>query len=757
MRKLQAGATRRQRCGLLAGLLALLISGACEGNAPAEIPRLERVVLISIDTLRADRVGVYGAERAHTPTLDALAEGGVRFETVLSPAPLTLPSHTTLLTGLDPPQHGVRHNGIFRLDSELETLATRLREQGFATAAFVGAVVLGHRYGLARGFDHYDDRVEYERSARGLRGYAERPADAVMDAVLAWLQDAPARFFLWVHFYDPHSEYDPPPGFAAAFPGDPHAGEVAFVDRQIGRLLEALDARYAGTETLIAVTSDHGESFGEHGESTHSHFLYDSTQRIPLILQGPGVPAGRVVSGLTSLRDVAPTLLELAGVPPLPGTGDRSLLGRIEGRDAESEPAYLETLAPQFDWNLSPLLGLRGEDWKYVRAPRPELYDLREDPGETRNLAGEQPERVRELDALLGARLADARPARPNLDLDEEEQERLQALGYVAAPWQAQPGALRPGEVGGRDPKDGIVMIRAVNEADRLLAAGEAEAAMQLLEEFAEEQSVALLNIRATAALAVGDLELAERSLRAGIELAPVHMAAHSRLAQLLLASERADEARAVYEGMLRIDPAQRVAHTGLGALAEAQGDLAGAERWYLRAYELSAPEAGWRLAALWLEAGRLAEADALLADLDEGELEREAVALRLAIAERSVERWASARERLERGLSNHPDSGELRLELARVLLAQDEEEAAREQLEGALQVAEQLQRETPSGQNAVAALLRARALLWLGRREEARSALRASLAGLDTLPPTHRQAARALAAELEVSVGETG
>jgi tetratricopeptide (TPR) repeat protein len=703
-------------------------------------------------------VGAYGAETAHTPTLDALAEVGVRFETAISPAPLTLPSHTTLLTGLDPPEHGVRHNGIYRLEEGVETLATRLRQQGFATAAFVGAIVLGSRYGLSRGFDHYDDSVVIERSARGLRGFAERPANAVIDAALAWLANAPDRFFLFVHLYDPHAEYQPPPGFAAAFPGNPYAGEIAFVDQQIGRLIEALDTLDAGSRTLIVVTADHGDSLGEHGEATHSHFVYDSTQRVPLLMRGAGLPAGRVVPGVVALRDVAPTVLDLLGLDPLPGTEERSVLRRIHKQRPESGIAYLETLSTQFDWDMSPLLGLRGEDWKYVRAPAAELYDLRGDPGETRNLAQERPERVRELDAMLERRLEGARSPLPNMKPEEAERARLEALGYVAAVWQPDRWqAHPPGRVGGRDPKDGIAAVRTVNDADKLHVEGRSHEALELLLDLENEQSAIYYIMLSSVALGLGDALLAEESARAAVAVAPLLLAGHGRLGNALLMQARTAEARAVFEGMLSLDAAAPAALTSLGMIAEWQGQAEEAARWYERAVEASSIEAPWRLAAVYLERGQLAEADAVIARADPESFESATAVLRVALAEAAAGRSEAARKRLAQGVRAHPDAGELRLAYARILHEAQEAEPARQQLEAVLTLSEKAASEASgAGELASAEFLRARALAWLGRSKEAGATLRLLLAAPDALSGQEREAARTLARELRVEVPDS-
>ena len=340
--------------------------------------------------------------------MDTLAAAGVRFQHVISPVPLTLPSHATLLTGLDPPHHGVRHNSIHRLPDGIPTLAEGMRHAGYATAAVVGALVLDRRFGLDRGFDHYDDAMGGRRS--GVVGFAERRAGAVVDAAIDWIGEAPDRFFLWVHLYDPHTAYDPPRGFASAFGTRPYDGEIAYADAEIGRLLAAVRERRGSDGLLVALTSDHGESLGAHGELTHGYSLYDATQRVPLILAGPEIPAGTVVSEVVRLKDVAPTLLAAVGAPALMGATGIDLLPHFAApRSARWSPqiAYVETLATQLDFRWSPLKGLRTDRYKYVRAPRPELYDLHTDPNEMSNIASEEPERVdalaRELEKLSGA------------------------------------------------------------------------------------------------------------------------------------------------------------------------------------------------------------------------------------------------------------------------------------------------------------------------------------------------------------------
>jgi len=518
--------------------LAIAACTACGGRR-VETPAPERILLVSIDTLRADHIGCYGAERVATRTLDTLAAAGVRFEAAVSPAPLTLPAHASLLTALDPPGHGVRHNGIFRLPDAIPTLAERMREAGYGTGAAVGSQVLDRRHGLDRGFDVYDDQLT-DRIAGG-SGWPERRADRVVDAALAMLDRLGPRFFLWVHFYDPHMAYDPPAGFASAFSSRRYDGEIAFTDFQLGRLLGALRERWGETGLLVVVTSDHGESFGEHGDLTHSYLLYETTQHIPLLFAGPGIPAGRTVAAPVGLVDVAPTLLALARAKPLPDTAGRDLSALFTGESGAPANAYFETLAPQLDFGWSPLLGLRAGSLKYIRAPRPELYDLAADPGETRSLAAERPELVASMEAALEARLH-ASPARAAtaLAVAPAEREALAALGYLAPTGSSTGIAL--GQVGGPDPKDHLAVIFEVQLAQVSMAEGKPGEALARLRALGDA-GPAVAGLRAAAAVNAGEPVAAERDARAALQALPGRTDLRSVLALALDAQGRGDEA----------------------------------------------------------------------------------------------------------------------------------------------------------------------------------------------------------------------
>ena len=404
-------------------------------SAPIEIVRTpdQNVLLITIDTLRADALRSYGGA-AETPNLDALAADGLRFEFAHAHAVLTLPSHVSILSGEYPFQHGVRENSGFRVSEGTVTAATLLKQQGFSTAAFIAGYPLDGQFGLGPGFDLYDDRLNdvAETSEFVL---AERPADAVVKNVLAWLEPQKTRWFAWVHVFDPHAPYAPPEPYASRYASNTYAGEVAFVDAALGPLLDR--ARADTTRpTLVIVTGDHGEGLGDHGEETHGVFAYEATLRVPLIVAQVGGPAAaqagsrraQVVATPAQHVDILPTILDGLGLTPPSSLAGRSLLKPVP--DANARASYFEALSPSLNRGWAPLHGvLVGRD-KYIRLPLEELYDLGPDPAEAQNLALAQTDRRRSLDARLTA----FGPIEPGARREEnaETAARLRALGYVS-------------------------------------------------------------------------------------------------------------------------------------------------------------------------------------------------------------------------------------------------------------------------------------------------------------------------------------
>lgn len=398
------------------------------------------VLLVTIDTLRADRVGAYGGTAGLTPTLDRLARDGLRFDAARTHVPLTLPAHASLMTGRIPPAHGVRDNGTYRLDPKHGTMATAFRQAGYRTAAFVGAFVLDARFGLAQGFDVYDDHYG-ERSSAGRADVVERPADKVIAPATAWIQAAAQPWFAWVHLYDPHEPYAPPEPFASRYPRTPYDGEVAYTDAALGRMLESLDKSGRLDRTLVVVTADHGEGLGDHGERTHGLFAYESTLRVPLIAWDRRGTLRGADHKAVGLADLAPMILKLVGLPPL--RADRPT----------GSPTYFEALNATLTRNWAPLTGIVHDGLKLIDLPVPELYDLRADPDERQNLYAKRPDAARRLERMLDDTRGVA--TQPGAAVDTETAARLRSLGYVVS----QPSTRRRRFGADDDPKNRLKFV----------------------------------------------------------------------------------------------------------------------------------------------------------------------------------------------------------------------------------------------------------------------------------------------------------
>jgi arylsulfatase A-like enzyme/Flp pilus assembly protein TadD len=561
------------------------LAGGCRGRGEARNPNL---ILVTLDTVRADHLGCYGDRRAVTPWLDRLAAEGIRFAHASSPVPLTLPAHTSLLSGLLPPSHGLRNNGLGALPAGTGTLASLLASQGYRTGAFVGAFVLDRRFGLNQGFEVYDDEIPRDPRA-GVSLEAERPGRDVVDRALAWLGKEDARpFFVWVHLYDAHAPYMPPAAWAARHPGRPYDGEVSEVDEQVGRILEDLERRGLTGRTVVAVAADHGESLGEHGELTHGLLLYEPTLHVPLLVRAPGRLKPRVVETPVSLVDLAPTLAGLLGKSLAPPTG-RPLDGRdlsgdlLEGSEPAAGEVYAESQYPAiFGW--SPLAALRRRDIKYISAPSPELYDLRQDPGETTNLMLQVPARTAEPARGFASRLAEIeagavaspRPAAA----DAETRSKLASLGYVAgAPVRPAAGAAR-GTRGFRetslDPKTMVALFQRFEQANASLQDGKLDAALGELEALvaADPANPVFRGKLAAAWRDRGEMAKAVPLYRQAAEAAPEDPEAWYNLAAALQEAGRLDEARGAIESALRLDGTRPEAHNTLGIVELGEGRL---------------------------------------------------------------------------------------------------------------------------------------------------------------------------------------
>ena len=440
------------------------------------------VILITLDTVRADRMGFLGSKNGLTPNLDALALQSVVFEHAYSQAPITPVSHATILTGTFPQYHGIRNFGD-RLPPSVPFLPEILHAQGYHTGAFVGSIILDPKNGFASGFDHGFDvyNAGFHRQKTGERREAsmQRRGDVTLGHVLEWLgQQQGKPFFLWFHLWDAHDPYNPPEPFRSRFPGAPYNGSIAYVDATVGKLLDYLRKQGLYDNALIAVAADHGESLGDHGELTHSIFLYDATIHVPLLLKLPGKRfVGQRVNAAASLVDLAPTLLEALGQTPSPAMQGRSLLPLIGNPHPENRPSFATGDHSERSFGWSALVSLRTGNQLYVRAPSPELYDLASDPGAKSNVySGKRSTAVRlaiQLDNFV-KRISTGAPQALQDGLDENSREKLSALGYVAS-------AAKTGPPTGIDPKDRIDVANDMHDASLAIEEGKEATVIPLL------------------------------------------------------------------------------------------------------------------------------------------------------------------------------------------------------------------------------------------------------------------------------------
>jgi arylsulfatase A-like enzyme/Tfp pilus assembly protein PilF len=597
---------------------AALLAGGAACRARSAGPN---VLLITLDTTRADHLGCYGDAAARTPRIDALAAEGVRFARVYCPAPLTLPSHTTIMTGLFPATHGVRNNG-HDLGPKWRTLAGILKGHGYATAAFVSSFSVDSRFGLGRGFDVYDDTFQPQAPLKGAN--AERRAEETFARFARWLEKAPAgRFFAWVHYYDPHQPYDPPSPYKEQSQGRPYDGEIAYMDHYVGRVLDALRDKGLLDKTLVVVAGDHGEGFGDKVETGHGIFLYEETIRVPLIVRDPAAfPRPRVVEDEVRLADVAPTVLEALGLGgEAAGLEGESLVPRARGKARGDLPSLVESLYPRENFGWSELVGLVSGPWKYIQAPRPELYDLAHDPSEKTDLAAASPAKAEELRKALEQALLrlSAPPGGPG-PTRTDDRERLRSLGYVSfAP-------AKPGAGAAPDPKDKIGLLKLIQEAQAHEYAGrfaEAERVYaQVVAEIPDSPEsyvdLALVQARQNA------FDRAVASLIRGLDRLPGSETLLVRLGHTYLVSGKVREALETMDKVLAANPQNVDALTVGAGILDATGRKAEARTYYERALAVEPESRHLRMsyAANLASTGSLKEAivvyEGLIADFPE-------------------------------------------------------------------------------------------------------------------------------------------
>jgi arylsulfatase A-like enzyme/Flp pilus assembly protein TadD len=602
---------------------------ACRQATPAPSTP-PNILLITIDTLRADRVG-----RGLMPAVDGLAAKGVRFTHARSTVPLTLPSHTSIMTGTLPPANGVRLNGV--VASGTPRIARVLHDGGYQTGAFIGAYVLDRRFGLADGFDVYDDRVQRDPSG-SQQLEAQRRGDAVVDVALRWLSSSatasPKPFFAWVHLYDPHAPYDPPPEYLEKAGRNAYDGEVAFADAQVGRLLDWLASSGHAGNTVVAIAGDHGEGLGEHGELTHGMLAYDSTLRVPLVIAVPGRLAASDDRPV-SLVELAGTLVRLAGRPLPTGMHAGTLLSLSRTDEAYAETQYPKTAG----WHT--LAALADDRWKLIQSSETELYDIAQDPGERTNLAdakGSVADAIRQrIATLASARAADASNAVP-----ADAADRLRALGYVSGS-----SASAPDAESAPNPADHIAAWNTFEKGLSRLAGGDARGALPDLAGLARAfpdapvfqatyaralkdtgrtrdavevyrravarwpRDASLYHDLAVAAEAAGMPAESARAEQAALALEPSNPAAANGLGLLQIRASKPDDAIRSFEQAVKGDPTNATYWTNLGNARRDTGNALGAEEAYKKALDADprSPDAANGLGVLLVQAHRAAEA----------------------------------------------------------------------------------------------------------------------------------------------------
>lgn len=585
----------RFRILLVAVIASLLVTGCSRSaektdanNTPASIGGAGlNVLLISVDTTRADHLGCYGHPARHTPNIDRVAAEGTRFAQCVASTPVTLPSHATMLTGSYPFVHGVRDNGTFRLESANATVAEIFHAAGYVTHAEVASTVMDGKYGLDQGFDTYADvqpqapPVLDEKSDAKLPliEYMERKADDITRSGIAFLEQNKDRpFFLFLHYYDPHRAYTAPEQFLRRY-ANGYLAEIAFFDEQFGLLMESLRKNGLAERTLVALTSDHGEGLGQHGEATHTFFVYDTTQMVPLILWCPEhVPAGCVVPSQVRLIDIAPTLVSFARLGPTPQMQGRDLLPLVADPKKEVQWAcYGDTLCPALSFGYAPLRFLRVGGWKYIHAPRPELYHVAADPHELSDLAAKEPARVQAMREELRSIIEHSPPPPAgrvsHMAADPAEMEKLRALGYVGAGASegrqeelAEGSELDHFEPQGANPRDRMESIELLCEGIGALYGGnfvEAEGIFRRLLAL-EPDNARVLRDLGDALVGQEKLDDALEAYQASLEGSPDDDQTLARVARLQAVRGEFEEAESYYRRVIGSTPDQYKPHLGL-------------------------------------------------------------------------------------------------------------------------------------------------------------------------------------------------
>ncbi len=591
---------------LSAAISALLLVSGCGGGETsplADKPERINVLLVTIDTLRADYLGCSGNEDVSTPQIDRLAAEGVRFAFCVAHNPITLPSHINILTGTDARIHGVHDNHGFRLGPEAITLAETLKTGGYQTAAFIGAFVLDRQFGLEQGFDLYDDNLE--TGSQVLLLGQERRAEAVVTPAIEWIAGHVQRpWFVWVHLYDPHAPYTPPAPFDEEFASNPYAGEISYTDAALGKLLDYLRSINLLDNTLLVLTGDHGEGLGDHGELTHGVFAYNTTIQVPLIIRAPWLARpGMEIERRVRHIDLLPTIVESVG-GQMPGAAQgESLLPLLRGNEELPVPdSYFEALSSSFARGWAPLRGIYSGEWKYIELPLPELYDMEADPDETRNLLQNRAGTSQRLRTTLQGMTEDTETAvDAHVREDEETRRRLMALGYLSGSPQSLKNEYGPDD----DPKNLIEVDARIERAAAAATSGDLDRSVEIFEELVAEQPEMAISYQLLANLLVElnredeAISYLERAADKGLG----GEAVLNQLARMLLHAGESDRAVPMLEELINRNPDDLDSANALASWYAREGNAAKAEYLYVRiiergpAYTNARSGYGWMLA----------------------------------------------------------------------------------------------------------------------------------------------------------------
>ncbi len=698
----------------LAILLTLLLLPACgapEGDEQKPTPESiaaetaltvtggPSVLLVTVDTLRADRLSCYGFTGGSTRYIDELAAGGALFEDVVTPVPITLPSHAAILTGLYPATLGVHNNGTYRLGQQAVTLAELFGEAGYRTGAFVSAYVLDSVFGLDQGFDVYNDKMPERRGTV----LTERRADLVVSAAVKWLaQKSPQPFFAWVHIWDPHFPYTPPEPMKSNYPDDPYFGEVAFVDSQLGLLFKSLEALgFKGENLLVAVTADHGEGLGEHDETSHGVFIYDSTVQVPLLMRmGGRIDAGQRIPHMVRTLDIAPTLLDLVGLNVPDGMEGMSLAPLMTAPGAAEEPAedpglscYLESVYGQENYGWSPLYGIRTGQAKYIRAPEPEFYRLDQDRDELDNRCTAEPDAAAGLAASFEALAGQLAGGESLADQDwspaEGVKARLELLGYLWAQPPSREGSAEDGA--GVDPKTMVKWDARREEGLKLVRQGSWDEGLKILREVAAGDPA---NPMVWENITEG--EMARRNQAAALAAAERGLALRPRnpnlnifKATLLIQLGRTEEAVRHLQGQLESHPDTAAIHYHLGGALSAAGRREEALAHYTEAEKLGMrnPMVPFQRGMALFQSGRYGEAVEAFREVVQFKPDFAEAWLNIGVNSFRLNRYEEANEAYARAIELDPDNALFRSTYGYFLTQTGQTAEALRQLERSLEI----------------------------------------------------------------------